>query len=250
MNDTSSPTIVGVDIGGSGIKGAPVNVHAGEFAAARVRIPTPIPATPDDVAKTVTDVLSQLDVPGPVGITLPAVVRHGVVETASNIDQSWIGMNANSFFAEATGRPVTVMNDADAAGVAEMTFGVGKDRKGVVLVITLGTGIGSALFVDGKLVPNSELGHLPMHHGVAEDFSAESIRVRDDLSWKKWAQRLTEYVEVLERLLWPELIIVGGGVSKKADKFVPHIEVATEVVAAQLQNDAGIIGAALGAVNP
>jgi polyphosphate glucokinase len=242
----SDTPVVGIDIGGSGIKGAPVDLAAGAFAAERVRIPTPQPATPDAVAETVGKVLDQLGVPGPIGLTLPAVVRNGVVETAANIDQAWIGIDAVKLFAKATGRSVDVVNDADAAGLAEMRFGAGKDHMGVVLVVTLGTGIGSALFTNGKLVRNTELGHMPMghHHGVAEKYAAESVREAEGLSWKDWAERLQHYFDLVQELLWPDLIIVGGGVSKKADRFLPRIELRTEIVAAQLLNDAGIIGAA------
>jgi polyphosphate glucokinase len=238
---------VGVDIGGTGIKGAPVDLTTGQFAAERVRLLTPSPATPDAVAGVVGAVLDKLGVGGPVGLTVPAVVRGGVVETASNIDQSWIATDAVALFGQATGRPVAVVNDADAAGIAEVRFGAGKDQPGVVLLVTLGTGIGSALFVDGTLVPNTELGHLPLHHGEAEDWAAESVRERDDLSWKRYAHRLRRYLEQVQGLLWPQLIIIGGGVSRKADKFLRHLQLRTEIVPARLHNDAGIVGAALAA---
>jgi polyphosphate glucokinase len=238
---------VGIDIGGTGIKGAPVDATAGRFAAERVRLLTPSPATPEAVAAVVGELLVALGTPGAIGLTLPAVVRDGIVETASNIDPAWIGTNALDLFAGTTGRPVAVLNDADAAGIAEMRFGAGRDRGGVVVMVTLGTGIGSAVFVDGTLVPNTELGHLPLHGGEAERFAADSVRERENLSWKKWAHRLQEYFELLEQLLWPQLFIVGGGVSKKADKFLAHIDLRTEIVAAELHNDAGIVGAALAA---
>ena len=237
--------VVGIDIGGSGTKGAPVDLSAGRFAAPRVRLPTPSPATPDRVADVVVELLAQLDAPGPVGLTLPAVVRGGIVETAANIDETWIGTNALELFGRATGRPVAVINDAEAAGLAEVRFGAGRGRSGVAVVITLGTGIGSAVFVDGTLVPNTELGHLPLHHGDAEDWAADSIREQEDLSWAQWAHRLEQYFEVVERVLWPQVIIIGGGVSKKSHKFLPHIDIRTELVPAELQNDAGIVGAAL-----
>jgi polyphosphate glucokinase len=241
---------VGIDIGGTGIKGAPVDLAAGRFAAERVRLLTPAPATPEAVAGVVGSVLDKLAVDGPVGLTVPAVVRGGRVETAANIDPSWIGTDAVALFGRATGRPVAVVNDADAAGIAEVRFGAGKDRPGVILLVTLGTGIGSALFVDGALVPNTELGHLPLHHGTAEDWAADSVRERDALSWGQYAHRLQKYLELVELVLWPELIIIGGGVSKKADKFLRHIRLRTEVVPAQLHNDAGIVGAALAAPRP
>ena len=240
-----SAPVIGIDIGGTGIKGAPVDLAAGEFAAPRIRVLTPTPPTPDRIVDAVTDLLAQLDAPGPVGITLPAVVRGGVVQTAANIDESWIGVEATDRFTDALGRSVAVVNDADAAGLAEMRFGAGRDRAGVVVVITLGTGIGSAVFADGVLVANTELGHLPLKGDAAERWAAESVRERDDLSWKQWARRLQHYFELVERLLWPDLIIVGGGVSKKSDKFLPHVELRTELVPASLHNDAGIVGAAL-----
>ncbi|MDH6543824.1 polyphosphate--glucose phosphotransferase [Streptomyces sp. SPB4] len=237
--------VLGVDIGGTGIKGAPVDLELGSLISERVRIPTPHPATPEAVGDVVVQVLSQIGVPGPVGLTLPAVIRGGKVQTTANIDPAWMDTDAAQLFARATGRDVRVVNDADAAGIAEMRFGAGQGRKGVVVMVTLGTGIGSAVFSDGHLVPNSELGHLRLHHGDAEDWAAESVRERDDLSWKKWAHRLEKYLELVQRLLWPDLIIIGGGVSKKADKFLPYIELRTEIVSAQLLNDAGIVGAAL-----
>ena len=243
----ASGVVVGIDIGGTGIKGAPVDLAEGRFAAERVRLLTPSPATPQAVADVVGEILQQIGVDGPVGLTIPAVVRHGVVETAAHIDPSWIGGDAIELFSKATGRSVAVVNDADAAGIAEVRFGAGRGQDGVVAVVTLGTGIGSALFIDGTLVPNSELGHLPLHHGEAEDWAAESVREHDELSWKKYAHRLQAYLELVQHVLWPELIIIGGGVSKKADKFLPLIELRTPIVPAQLLNDAGIIGAALAA---
>jgi polyphosphate glucokinase len=237
--------VTGVDVGGTGIKGAPVDVQRGELTADRVRVLTPSPATPDAVAGTVIEVVTQLGGSGPIGITMPAVARGGIIDTAANIDPAWIGVDAAALFGDALARPVTVMNDADAAGVAEMTFGAGKGHTGTVVVVTLGTGIGSAVFADGTLVANTELGHLPLEGGDAEQWAAESVRERQDLSWKHWSHRLQKYFELLESLLWPELIIVGGGVSKKAEKFLPHIEIRTPLVAAQLQNEAGIVGAAV-----
>jgi polyphosphate glucokinase len=237
--------VVGVDVGGTGIKGARVDLASGALIGERVRVLTPSPASPEAVASATVEVLDQVGLDGPVGLTLPAVLRGGTVETASNIDQAWIGVDAVGLFSTATGRPVGVVNDADAAGIAEVRFGAGKDVAGVVVLITLGTGIGSALFVDGTLVPNTELGHLPLHHGDAEDWAAESIREHDDLSWKEYAHRLEAYLQLVERLLWPQRIIIGGGVSKKADRFLPRIELRTEVVPAQLLNDAGIVGAAV-----
>jgi polyphosphate glucokinase len=244
MSPSATPKI-GVDIGGTGIKGAPVDVTAGSLLSERMRLLTPHPATPDAVAGVVAELLEQIGGNGSVGLTIPAVVHNGTVETASNIDEAWIGIDAVKLFAEATGRSVAVLNDADAAGIAEARFGAGKDATGVIAVITLGTGIGSALIIDGTLVPNTELGHLPLHHGDAEDWAADSVRENEELSWKKYAERLQKYLELVERILWPQLFIIGGGVSKKSEKFLPHIVLRTPVVPAKLLNDAGIVGAAL-----
>ncbi|GIH21529.1 polyphosphate--glucose phosphotransferase [Rugosimonospora africana] len=236
---------VGIDVGGTGIKGAPVNLDTGGLLRERIRVPTPMPATPAAVAGVVASVLEEIPGDGPIGVTLPGVVTGGVVRTAANIDKKWIGVNAVDLFAEATGRPVTVVNDADAAGLAEVRFGAGAGRAGTVIVVTLGTGIGSALFVDGSLVPNTEFGHLHLHHGDAEDWAAELVREREGLSWEQYAHRIEQYFRLVQRLFWPNLIIVGGGASRKAEKFLPLVKVDTEVVAAALQNDAGIVGAAM-----
>lgn len=245
MAKAKATQALGIDIGGTGIKGAPVDLGEGKLAAERVRLLTPPQAKPDDVAVVVADLLDKIGVDGPVGLTLPAVITNGVVRTAANIHKSWIGLNAIDLFAKATGRHVSVLNDADAAGTAEVKYGAGAGRKGVVLVVTLGTGIGSALFVNGTLVPNTELGHLNLHKGDAEDWAADSVRDSEDLSWKEYAGRLQDYFDLVQRLFWPELIVIGGGISKKSEKFLPHIEVEAEVVPAQMQNEAGIIGAAM-----
>jgi polyphosphate glucokinase len=237
--------VVGVDIGGTGIKGALVDVKAGKLAAPRVRFSTPHPATPSAVAATVGQVLEQIGADGPVGLTLPAVVRGGTVETAANIDHAWIGLDAVDLFSRAIGRLVAVVNDADAAGLAEVRFGAGRSIPGVIVVITLGTGIGSAVLVDGTLVPNTEFGHLPLHHGDAENWAAESVREQDELSWEQYAHRLQAYLDLVQRLIWPQLIIIGGGVSASAQEYLPKIELRTPIVPAQLLNDAGIIGAAM-----
>ncbi len=236
---------LGIDIGGTGIKGAPVDLAEGAFTEERVRIPTPDGGTPTAVAKVVAEIVASFDTTGPVGCTFPAVIADGVALTAANVDAAWIGTDARALFEDATGRRFVVINDADAAGVAEMEFGAGKGRDGVVLLLTLGTGIGSALFVDGRLVPNTELGHLEVRGKEAERRAAESVREDKDLGWKEWAERLDEVLVAIERLLWPDLIILGGGVSKKSDKFVPHLRTRAEVVPATLLNDAGIVGAAL-----
>ena len=240
-------TLLGIDIGGTGIKGAPVDTRTGELIAPRFRIPTPHPATPDAVAETVAQVAEHFDWTGPLGATFPAVVQHGTVRTAANVDDSWIGKDAASLLGAACGAAVTVVNDADAAGIAEMEFGAGKHRHDTVIVVTLGTGIGSAVFVGGTLVPNTELGHLQIRGKDAERRAAESVREREGLSFKQWAKRLNEYFAALEALLWPDLIIVGGGISKKSAKFLPHLETRADVVPAQLLNEAGIVGAALAA---
>ncbi len=238
---------VGVDFGGSGIKGAPVDLERGEFSADRVRIPTPDHATPDNVADVVDELFDELDLDKslPVGITIPGVVRHGVVGSAANIDPSWIDEDADALFTKRLDRPVTVANDADAAGLAEARYGAARDCDGLVIVTTLGTGIGSALIYRGVLVPNSELGHIEVEGHDAESRAANSAREREELSWEEWADRLTTYYGTLEKLFSPDLFVVGGGVSKKADKFIGRIGVVTPLVAAELRNTAGIVGAAL-----
>jgi polyphosphate glucokinase len=237
--------VFGVDIGGTGVKAAPVDVTTGALTADRYRVLTPNPATPDAVAATVKEVVDHFSWDGPVGCTFPAVVKDGVTMTAANVDKSWIGIDAAATFSKALDRPVVVLNDADAAGIAEMRFGAGKDRHGVVLVVTLGTGIGCGMFLDGQLVPNTELGHIEIDGKDAEKLAAEIVRERKGLSWKAYAERLQTYLTRLDALLWPDLVIIGGGISKKADKFLPHLDVRPEVVPATLQNEAGIVGAAL-----
>ncbi len=239
--------LVGVDIGGTGIKGAPVDLGAGELAEARKRIPTPQPATPDAVAATVAEVVGHFDDDGRIGCTFPAVIQHGVALTAANVDKSWKGSDARTVLEQATGRPVTLLNDADAAGMAEMEFGAGRGRTGLVAMVTLGTGIGTALFVDGVLVPNTELGHIEIKGRDAETWASEKVREDKGLKWKKWAKRVSRYLQTLEALVNPELIIIGGGVSKKSDKYFEYIDVRAELVAAQLRNEAGIVGAAVAA---
>ena len=240
---------IGVDFGGSGIKAAPVDLASGDFAADRERIPTPERSTPDAVAEVLAELLGSFpDSTGPVGVTVPGVVRRGVVGSAANIDKAWIGTDADRLFTDATGRDVHVVNDADAAGLAEVRYGAARGRDGLVIVTTLGTGIGTALVHDGKLVPNSELGHLEIDGHDAESRAANSAREREDLSWEEWAERLTTYYRTLEMLFSPDLFVVGGGVSKHADKFLPLLDISTEIVPATLQNRAGIVGAALYAV--
>jgi polyphosphate glucokinase len=237
---------LGIDFGGSGIKAAPVHLDSGDFAAERVRSPTPDPSTPEAVAEVLVGLLTQFpESGGPVGVTVPGVVRHGLVRSAANIDKSWLGTDADALFTKATGRDVHVVNDADAAGLAEVRYGAARGRRGLVIVTTLGTGIGSALVYDGVLVPNSELGHLEIDGKGAEKRAANSVREAEDLSWERWAKRLTKYYRTLEDLFSPDLFVVGGGVSKKADEFLPLLDLETEIVPATLLNRAGIVGAAL-----
>ncbi|MEQ3549330.1 polyphosphate--glucose phosphotransferase [Pseudonocardia nematodicida] len=235
----------GIDIGGSGIKGAPVDLHKGTLADERIRIPTPQPSTPEAVAEVVREVLDGFGWKGEFGCTFPAVVQHGVTRTAANVDASWIDCDAASVLRKVTGRDALLVNDADAAGVAEVEFGAAAANSGVVLVTTLGTGIGTALVVDGTLVPNTELGHIEVDGFDAETRAADSAREREDLDWEQWGARLTRYFTTLENLVWPDLIVVGGGVSKKFAKWSPHVSTRTPMVPATLLNEAGIIGAAL-----
>lgn len=240
--------VLGIDIGGTGIKGAPVDVATGRLAAPRYRLLTPRPAKPKPVAEVVADVARHFRWRGPAGITLPSVVKDGVVMTAANIDKSWIGTDARALFAERAGLKATVLNDADAAGIAEMTFGAGKGRRGVVVLLTLGTGIGSAVFLEGKLLPNTEIGHLEVKGRDAEERASDRARRENDWKWKEWAKRVEEYLQHVEALLWPDLFIIGGGVSKKHEKFLPRIKTRTPIVPAKTLNEAGIVGAALAAV--
>ncbi|MGW2178830.1 polyphosphate--glucose phosphotransferase [Streptomyces sp. NPDC001732] len=240
--------IFGVDIGGSGIKGAPVDLDRGDLAQERHKVLTPHPATPKDVAECVAEVVGHFGWSGPVGVTFPGVVAGGRTHTAANVDKGWIDLDARELLGDRLGMPVTILNDADAAGIAEMTFGAGRDRKGTVIVLTLGTGIGSALFTGGRLVPNTELGHLELNGRDAEKHASTKAREDEDLSWSHWARRLQKYLLHVEMLFSPELFVIGGGVSRKAAKFLPLIEnVRAEVVPAQLQNNAGIVGAAMAA---
>ncbi|MEN8259759.1 MAG: ROK family protein [Pseudomonadota bacterium] len=241
--------ILGIDIGGSGVKGAPVDVRSGQLLSDRYRIPTPAGAKPDHVAQTVAQIAEHFGWKSTLGCCLPAVVQHGIARTAANIDQSWIGTNAETLFSEATGCPVKACNDADAAGLAEINFGAGKGVEGLVLMVTIGTGLGTALFIDGRLVPNTELGHIEIGGQDAELNASDAARKRDDLSWKQWAKRFDLYLKTMERLFWPDLIILGGGASKKLDKFAEYLTVSTKVVPAESRNEAGIIGAAMAAAS-
>ena len=239
--------VLGIDIGGSGIKGALIDVITGEMTTKRHRIPTPDPSTPENVAKVVAEIARHFDWQGPIGCTFPAVVRHGTVYTAANVDKSWIGTDAVTIFEQATGCPVRVLNDADAAGLAEMVIGAGRNHEGVVIMLTFGTGIGSAIFVNGHLLPNTEFGHLPIRGKDAEHHASSKVRDDEDLSWAHWAKRVNEYLEQMEFFFSPDLFIIGGGVSKKQHKFLHLLKTQAEVAPAQLLNEAGIIGAAMAA---
>lgn len=239
--------ILGIDIGGSGIKGAPVDVKKGELTAERFRIDTPQPSKPQAVAEVVSEIAKHFDWKGPIGCTFPAIVQHGVVWSAANVDKDWIGTDGEKLFRQATGCPLLLLNDADAAGIAEVEFGAGRGHDGVVMILTFGTGIGSALFNRGILVPNTELGHVELRGKDAEERTSDRIRQEKDLSWEKWAERLNEYINYLEALFSPDLFIIGGGVSKKHDRFIPLLNTRANVVPAELLNEAGIVGAALAA---
>ena len=239
--------VLGIDIGGSGIKGAPVDTESGTLLASRYRLPTPSPAKPRPVAETVAQVAKHFNWKGELGIGFPGVVRKGVTLTAANIHEDWEGLNAAKFIKKVTGRKTCIINDADAAGLAEMAFGAGKDRQGVVMLVTIGTGLGTALFTDGHLLPNCEFGHLEIDGVQAEWMASDAARKREKLSWKKWGHRFDKFLHTMERLIWPDLIILGGGISKKHENFMPYITVQAEVLPAQMLNEAGIVGAAVGA---
>lgn len=239
---------VGIDIGGTGIKGALVDVKKGDLASERVRVETPQGGRPNDIAEVVKSLVQAIDPDGTaetIGICFPAVVQHGVTKSAANVSKEWIGLDADSLFTKVIGRPVHLINDADAAGVAEMKFGVGKKTKGLTIMTTLGTGIGTALFIDGRLVPNTELGHLEIGGVDYESKAAFSAKERENLDWAQWADRLQTYYTTLENLFSPDLFLVGGGVSKEHEDFLPLLKLRTKIIPAVLKNSAGIIGAAL-----
>lgn len=245
--------ILGIDIGGTGIKGAPVDTQSGTLLAPRHRLLTPEGAKPRPVARTVAEIVSFFDWHGPIGCGFPAAIQNGIVRTAANIHPKWIDTNAEELFAETTGCPIRVLNDADAAGLAEMAFGAGRQgpeggtRPGTVLIVTIGTGLGTAIFTNGHLVPNLEMGHIEIDGQDAERSASDAARKNGHLSWKKWGAQLNRYLQRMEALLWPDLIILGGGVAKSADNFLPYLELKAEVVLAQFLNEAGIVGAALAA---
>ncbi|WP_029137348.1 polyphosphate--glucose phosphotransferase [Nakamurella lactea] len=238
----------GIDVGGTGIKGGIVDLSTGELIGERYRLDTPQPSTPESVAKTCGAVAENFDYAGPVGLTFPGVIQKGTVMTAANVDHSWIGTSLVTTADPHLPGPVTVLNDADAAGLAEVRYGAGAGQSGLVMMVTLGTGIGTALIHDGVLIPNAELGHIEIDGHDAERRAAASVKERKDLSWEDWAKRVTKYLQTIENLLWPQLIILGGGVSKKPDKWVPLLETRTRLVVAEMRNNAGIVGAALAAV--
>ncbi len=237
--------ILGLDIGGSGIKGAIVDTENGTMITERHRIPTPEGAKPADVAQEVGEIINFFNYQGPIGCGFPAIIQHGVARSAANVSDEWIGTNINHLLSDQCGQPVFTLNDADAAGIAEMRFGIGQEyQDSVVILLTLGTGIGSAIFTNGVLLPNTEFGHLMIRGKDAEHRASDAARQLGDLSWKKWAKRLTEYLNELEKLFSPDLFIIGGGISKKHEKFFPMLELKTKIVPAQLLNQAGIVGAA------
>jgi polyphosphate glucokinase len=257
---TGRHTALGIDVGGTGMKGGIVQLGegpgTGTVVGKRFRIPTPQPAVPGSVAEVLAQITAELDArpdappPGlPVGVDFPAVIQGGVCRTATNIDPSWIGTDVDGLFSECLGRPVSTLNDADAAGLAEVRFGAGRGVQGTVLVITLGTGIGAGLFRDGELVPNVELGTIELDGAVAESRASAAAREREGLDWPEYAERLQRYFSYVERIFYPDLFIVGGGISKRPDDYLPLLKLRTPIVPASLKNNAGIVGAALWATD-
>ncbi|HEV7525309.1 MAG TPA: ROK family protein [Acidimicrobiia bacterium] len=245
---TRTDALVGVDVGGSGIKAALVDLASGR-ASGRIRVETPKPPTPDAIVSTVADLVRQFPATGTIGCTLPAVVASGVVRTATNIDKSWIGTHAATLVSRATDRPCVVMNDADAAGVAESRFGAARAHRGVVAMVTVGTGVGTAVLNDGRLIPNTELGHIFVNRHFVDTWVSDATRSAEGLSWKQWTHRLERYLKQLHEIVWPELIVIGGGIVKHADKFVDRVDPGCEVRIAELGNLAGIVGAAIAAAS-
>jgi polyphosphate glucokinase len=241
MNYTN---VLGIDIGGSGVKGAIVNTKKGEMLTERFRIPTPEPASPEAISAVIAEIVKHFKWEGPIGAGFPGVVQNGIIRTAANVDDLWISTDIDKLLTSVTGCPVSVVNDADAAGLAEMKFGAGKGNKGTVLLITVGTGLGTVIFSGGKLVPNLEMGHIVLKGDDAEKYASDAARQNDHLSWQKWAERFNEYLKRMEDLIWPDLIIIGGGVSKKDELFHGLLHAKAKIVPAELQNNAGIVGAA------
>ena len=237
--------VLGIDIGGTGVKGAVVDTATGQLVRDRFRLLTPQPATPKALCRTVSEVVAHFEWSGRVGCGFPGIIRQGVVRSAAHVSRKWLGKNVKENLDEATGCSFRVLNDADVAGLAEARFGAGKDEVGVVLLLTLGTGIGSALFIDGTLVPNTEFGHVELKGHDAEYWAADSVRKKRKLGWKKWARQVNLYLQSMEFYLSPDLIIIGGGVSRKHEEFIPQLELDARVVPAQLRNEAGIVGAAV-----
>ncbi|PHN03032.1 polyphosphate--glucose phosphotransferase [Flavilitoribacter nigricans] len=237
--------VLGIDVGGSGIKGAPVDIKKGKLLSERLRIDTPQPATPKAVAKTFAELVKMHDWNGPIGCGFPAIVRHGVAHSAANIDKKWIGTDVEKLFSKASGCPVKVMNDADAAGLAAVRYGAGKKVDGTVLMLTIGTGIGSALFIDGKLVPNTEFGHLFFKGMIAEHYAANSVRKNLELSWEEWGKRFNEYLLHIDRILSPDMVILSGGASKRFDEYRHTITSETKIIPSAMLNNAGTVGAAI-----
>lgn len=239
--------VLGIDIGGSGIKGALVETDTGKLLTTRLRLQTPEAAKPKDVVDAIGQLVQKFAWQGPIGCTFPAVIKEGVAYTAANVDKSWIGTNVAQLIQHQTGCPTFVLNDADAAGLAEMQFGAGRGETGVVMMLTFGTGIGTAIFFNRQLLPNTELGHMDVKGREGESFASDAARKKEDLSWKEWAQRANEYLQALDALFWPDLFIIGGGISNKPEKWLPFIQTRARVAVATLRNEAGIIGAALAA---
>ncbi len=237
--------VLGIDIGGSGIKGAPINTTTGEALAERFRIKTPNPAVPEAMIEAIGQIAEHFDWKNPIGCGFPGVVKNGVVHTAANLEKSWVGKNAAAMIEARTGCKTALVNDADAAGMAEVTFGAGRNHSGLVFMITIGTGIGTAMFINGQLVPNTELGHVYLKNGKeGEHYASEKVKKDGDLKWDDWGKRVNEYLQELDKLFWPDLFIIGGGISKKIDKFLPYLKLRAEIRPAQMRNMAGIVGAA------
>lgn len=239
--------VLGIDVGGSGIKGAPVDTETGKLLAARVRFKTPKGAEPEPVARVVAEIAKSFNWTGPIGIGFPAPIKGGITLMAANVSPKWVGLNADELFTKITNCDCTMINDADAAGLAEMKFGAGQGQPGTVIIITLGTGIGTAIFHRGILLPNTEFGHLEMNKRDAEHRASDAARQREGLSWKKYAKRLNRYLVAMEKLFWPDLFIVGGGISRDAERYLHLLTIETPIIPAQLLNEAGIVGAALAA---
>lgn len=239
--------VLGIDIGGSGIKGAPINTDTGELLAERYRIPTPDPSEPEAVSEVIAQIAVEFDWQGPIGCTFPAVIKHGVAYTAANVDKRWIGTDAAALIKRKTGCETMVLNDADAAGMAELQFGAGQGNNGVLIMLTFGTGIGTAIFVNRQLLPNTELGHMELCSMEGEHYASDAVRKREDLSWEQWAERANRYIQALDALFWPDLFIIGGGVANKPDKFLKHLDTRAAIAIAACKNEAGMIGAALAA---